>query len=86
MNPLRVKTGERVRVLDVPQVRCEPHDDTQRVFQRCVGHIYTVRGVSQHGDLELHFSADGTEMHQRGPGLNQIWIGPEYVEIAASTG
>ncbi len=74
------KVGDRVRITaippDVPQYMPE---ETREVFRRCLGKVFTVRDIDQHGRLEL-WVKNGRDRKRIGR-ADIIWIEPEYAEV-----
>ena len=71
------KVGEQIRIVRVPQWSGMPADSAA-LFQRCIGQVLRIDGITEHGYLELNVMDDGSQS----PDYCQhtIWIEPECVE------
>ncbi len=76
------QVGDRVRMTTIPpDVLQYMPEETQEVFRRCLGNVFTVREIDQHGHLEL-WVKNGRN-RKRIVSADIIWIEPEYVEVVA---
>jgi hypothetical protein len=84
MNPQKVKTGDRIRVLQAPP-DMEPSmpKETRTLIQRCVGKVLRVEGIADFGGLELLVLEDGTQAPDHCH--HTIFIEPEHVEIVTKS-
>ncbi len=72
--------GDRVRMTAIPpDVLQDMPDETREVFRRCLGKVFTMRDIDEHGHLEL-WVKDGRD-RKRVVGADIIWVEPEYVEV-----
>src|SRR5687768_5094482 len=81
--PAVIRVGDRVRITAIPPDVAGLADDadelgTEGVFRQCLGLAFRVRGIDEHGHLELwvHGRDDG---HPHAY-LESIWVEPAYVE------
>ena len=73
------QVGDRVRALAIPPDITILPEETQAVFRRCLGKVFTVREIDQWGHLEL-WVKNGRD-RKRIVGADIIWIEPEYVAV-----
>jgi hypothetical protein len=75
------RMGDRVRLLILPPWTAQVPPETQEVLRRCVGRVFTVREINDHGHLELwvHNGRD----RKRIVGADIIFVEPEYCEVVA---
>ncbi len=84
----KLKIGDRVRIIDIPEnLRDENYDlqdadhremRTAELFRFCVGRVFTVYGFGRHGHAELHVSNSSAVRHRFG--RCDIWCEPEILE------
>lgn len=73
------QVGDRVRMKAIPlDIRYIP-EETRGVFRHCLGKIFTMREIDEHGHREL-WAKDGRD-RKRIFGADFSWIEPEYVAI-----
>jgi hypothetical protein len=70
--------GARVRMTAIPPDVERTPEETQDVFRRCLGKVFTVRNIDEYGHLEL-WVKNGRD-RKRIVGADIIWIEPEYPE------
>ena len=73
-----MKIGEKVRVARVPDavLRGKVDDlNTRRIFELCVGRVFSIAGLSN-GLIELHVG----EVVGQPAYIHSIWIEPDYIE------
>lgn len=73
------QSGDRVRMTAIPPDIVRMPQETRDVFRHCLGKVFTVREINQHGHLEL-WVKDGRD-RKRIVGADIIWVEPEYVEV-----
>ena len=71
--------GDRVRMTAIPPDVWYTTEETRDVFRRCLGKLFIVRDIDEHGHLEL-WVKDGRD-RKRMVGADIIWVEPEYVEV-----
>ena len=79
-----IRVGDRVRIVAVPpDVEALPDEademDTSGVFRACLGRVFRMRAVDEHGHLELW--VHGRDDDDRHAYLESIWVEPAYVEV-----
>jgi len=77
------QVGDKVRVIQIPPYlyRDDPVDkETARFFERCLGQVFRVKDLDEHGQLELWATDEGRQAPDLAAHTDTIWIEPEYVE------
>ena len=79
---LPVNAGDRVRVVGIPSDLRDDHRlKTGEVFQKCLGHTFTVMGVDEiPGSTQPSVRLDVGEVTGQASYMETIWIEPEYLE------
>jgi hypothetical protein len=79
---LPVNPGDRVRVIAIPSdLRDDPRLKTCEVFQKCLGHTFTVMGIDEIAGLSQRLvRLDVGEITGQESFMETIWIEPEYLE------
>ncbi len=76
-----IKTGSKVKFAKMPEWVSTLPKESQRVFQFCLGRVYSIDEVDERGLCVLDVSADVD--HRFGSTYNDIRLEPEFlVEIA----
>ena len=71
------KVGQRVKLAKLPPWVSELPKESQCVFEFCVGRVFTVAEIDQHGLLVLDVSQDVDTRF--GGFMNDIRVEPEFV-------
>lgn len=76
--------GGQVRILSVPkELTLAPPRDTYQemidLFEKCIGKIYPVRGITEYGGVEIRLFDDGAP--DSGSLGHVLWIEPDYLEV-----
>lgn len=73
-----IQAGDRVRLIAVPRELAGVPEETQKLFELCVGKEFTVEGFDSYGHAELEV---GTLIDKVVGGIeNTIWVETEYLE------
>ena len=84
----KLRTGDRVRVIDIPAGFKDPNCDlkdalfrelrTGELFRFCLDREFAIQGFDQYGYAELSVDKDRS-VHKKF-GLNTIWIEPKFLK------
>jgi len=76
--PERILAGDQVRLVAIPRQLAGAPAETRRVFELCVGQVFTVAGFDSYGHAELNV---GPLVDVLVGGFdNTIWVETEYLE------
>jgi hypothetical protein len=75
-----VKTGDRIRVVDIPSDLPDNELRTAEIFRRCLGRIFPVATVAHVEDREF-LELEVGEICGEAPYMQTIWIESEFVEL-----
>jgi hypothetical protein len=81
-----VKLGDKVKLVGIPP---DTHDDdelqTRKLFEKCLGKIFTVNGLESVEGLSYQLvRLDVGHIVGRASGLETIWVEPEYLQLETS--
>ena len=78
MKETGIETGDRVRVIRLPERLNGMPEETVRLFRQCVGKSFPVAGIGPYGHLEIRVADEiGGAFRKKN---DTIWIEPECVE------
>ena len=72
---MNIRVGDKVKLLQVPPaVQTIPENElnTKKVFEECIGKVFTVKSIDKHGHLEFEL-----------PNLDSIWVEPQFVSVVS---
>ena len=70
-----MEIGSKVRLIGVPSLPPDPPDlPTKSVFEKCVGHIFVVKGFNNVGMAELHVESVTGSVGET------IWVEDQFLE------
>lgn len=78
------QVGDKVRVTQVPPYLYTDNladKETAEFFERCLGKVFSIRDIDEHGQLELWATEKGSQRKVcRGTNTHTIWIEPQCVQ------
>ncbi len=77
-----MKIGDRVRIIGIsPNLPDDSELKTPEVFQRCLGHIFTISDIRQAAGLDHPMiGLDVGEVLGKERCMETVWIEPEHLE------
>jgi hypothetical protein len=78
-----MKIGDRVRIVGIPPNLSQDEEfNTQEIFERCLGHVFTIASIQQVDGLEHPLiGLDIGEILRKEQYMETIYVEPEYLEL-----